>query len=214
MAYNELLIVGPIPQEMKQRKNWILWGKGEAKANNRFKKIPLNLDGAPWDKVTTWTFDEAFESARQKELGIAFSLKDTPYCVLDLDLDDDESNRILHGYLLAQFRNTYIEKSISGRGYHIVVNDPSADNLYVESRMSLSCLCHSMLNEELAPWIILTGINPTSWLTGGTDKPVIECKLADIPLMKQIYQAVETLRLADEEYEEMMAENDDDPYYL
>jgi hypothetical protein len=213
MSYNDILLVSSIPQEIKERNNWILWQKGEAKENNRFKKIPLNLNGSPWDKKSTWSFDVAFQTAHEKGLGIAFSLANTPYCVIDIDSDDDAMNRILHGYLMATFRHTYIERSISGRGYHIVVNDPGATHRFVESRLSLSVLCHWTI-DNVAPWVILTGINPPSWLSGGVDRPIVACKLWEIPLMKEINSVIDNLQLADEEYEAMMAEHDDDPYYL
>jgi len=201
-----------IPEELKQLNNWILWKKGLEKDNGRFYKRPLNLDGSRWQGKETWGYQEALDAASKLfpddynnlHGGIAFSLNHTPYVVLDLDISRERM--ILHALLLAEFRTTYIEESISMKGYHIVVKDSMA-RLFVEESLGLSVLAHSDDESAQSCWVILTGAGlGNDWLNVGPGNPIQEINLKENGLMKQILEIVEEYELAQAQYEAYMAE--------
>ncbi len=124
---------GRIPRELRERRQWVLAGPG---------KDPLTSTGghAKVNNPSTWTdFETACNAAIQRGLRIGYVLSDDdPFSVIDLDVCDAETqaakgkpidpskwttpeqferfNRVLE-----LFKGTYIEKSKSGKGWHIWV---------------------------------------------------------------------------------------------
>ena len=198
-------------EELQNCNNWILWEKNGRKSSERFYKKPLAIDGTTWDGKQTWGYHEALDAAKKlfpyeaykaNQGGIAFSLNNTPYVVFDLDTNRD--NMLLHALLLTEFRSTYIEESISLKGYHIIVKDSNMTKLFAEKHLGLSILAHSNDKRMLMPcWVILQpyfGIPMGDWLGIGTRNPIQEVNLMENPLVKTILERVEFFRLAEEDY--------------
>jgi len=133
-----------IPQELKDRAQWVVWAHLETSQTEEQKaqgvppiagKLPVyvkkidrgHLVGrALWrDKNYLLTFDEALKrynahSSVIHGVGFVFS-DDDPFTVIDIDKvteTDDERLLFIKG-------NTWCEVSQSGKGYHIVVKDVS-----------------------------------------------------------------------------------------
>lgn len=109
-----------IPQEMRERKQWAIAGAD---------KVPITILGFK-AKVTdshTWsTFEEAADYAFQRNLNIGYMLsKDDPFTIIDLDDKIDnpatEEQKERFNKIIEKF-DSYTEKSVSGRGHHIVVS--------------------------------------------------------------------------------------------
>jgi phage gp36-like protein len=102
-----------IPAELKALPQWVCC---------RPDKVPLNAHtgyrASPTDASTWGTFEQALST----QLWIGFVLSaDDPYTVIDLD---DKGNltreqQDVHARILSAFSDTYIERSINGRGFHI-----------------------------------------------------------------------------------------------
>ena len=109
-----------LPQGMRDRRQWIV-------ANE--KKEPLNPatgQKAEVDNPDTWaSFEEATRAAIWAGYDIGYVLSpDCPYSIIDLD--NKESNPAPPAMLkvhadIVDRADTYIERSVSGRGTHIVV---------------------------------------------------------------------------------------------
>lgn len=213
-------------QELESCKNWILWKKGDPKPDGRFRKIPLGIDGVLWDGKQTWGYQEALDAALKlfphapyssAKGGIALSLQNTPYVVFDLDTKRE--NMLLHALLLSEFRSTYIEESVSMKGYHIIVKDSNMTRWFIEEHLGLSILSHNNDERMLKPcWVIVQpwlGVHMGDWLDMGTKNPIQEVNLMENSLVKKILERVEVYKLAEEEYWDMVHghESDDDEEY-
>lgn len=120
-----------IPQELKDRNQWVLWKHRCIK--NRWVKIPYQIDGEEADHgdPTTWTTYEAvetvFQTGRFHGIGYVFS-KDDPYTGIDLDNKEQNPNlKSIHRTIVERL-NTYCEKSPSGTGVHLICRGELADD--------------------------------------------------------------------------------------
>ena len=118
-----------IPDEMKQRPNWVVvktWWNAE---KGKYNKRPVNCNSdkgeyAESDNPETWTtFDNALKYLKEKGgTTVAYALdgKDNVSCI-DLDHCYDENGQpsALAKEVLSKCGKTYIEKSVSGNGLHI-----------------------------------------------------------------------------------------------
>jgi primase-polymerase (primpol)-like protein len=103
---------GRIPAELRKLAQWVCC---------RPDKIPLDPRTGQRASVTdhaTWgTFDQALAS----QLWTGFVLNSDPYTVIDLDdkgtLTREQQD--VHARILSAFSDTYVERSINGRGFHI-----------------------------------------------------------------------------------------------
>jgi len=102
-----------LPAELRTRAQWVCC---------KPDKIPLDprtgRHASPTDATTWGTFEQALAT----NLWIGYVLSaDDPYTIIDLDdkgtLTREQQD--VHARILSAF-NTYIERSISGRGYHII----------------------------------------------------------------------------------------------
>lgn len=107
-----------IPDELKQRKQWVVYNK---------KKHPINArtsGGAMSNNKTTWsTYDEAVD-AYNRGVGIGLGyMFDNDYIGVDLDkcFNDDGSTKEWAKEILTELYPSYIEKSMSGKGVHIIL---------------------------------------------------------------------------------------------
>jgi len=104
-----------IPDDMKQRKQWVLWKK-EVRGGKE-TKVPYtrsNQHASVGDPSTYMDFTEASTSMGWTYNGIGFVLTDDdPYTVIDYD--ERCPQEVIDSF------DTYIEMSQSGRGVHIVM---------------------------------------------------------------------------------------------
>ena len=118
-----------VPDEMKERPNWVVvktWWNAE---KGKYNKRPVNCNSdkgeyAESDNPETWTtFDNALKYLKEKGgTTIAYALdgKDNVSCI-DLDRCYDEHGQpsALAKEVLSKCGKTYVEKSVSGNGLHI-----------------------------------------------------------------------------------------------
>lgn len=124
-----------IPMELRERRQWVCWRYERTQPTpeypeGRITKVPYSANGTTHASVTdpsTWAdFDTVVNASRASNLnGIGFVLTNgDPYCIIDLDNKaenpiDAEEWRV-HERILNAFPS-YTERSVSGRGYHIVI---------------------------------------------------------------------------------------------
>lgn len=117
-----------IPAELRERRQWACCIISEPGDPNH--KRPINPKTGYWAsdiKPETWgTFEEAVAyKEKRQHIAVGFMLHESdPFTIIDLDNKADQpvSNETLGWYTrLAEQANTYVERSISGRGLHIVV---------------------------------------------------------------------------------------------
>lgn len=125
----EKALSAAIPDEMKQRPNWVVvktWWNAE---KGRYNKRPVNCNSdkgeyAESDNPETWTtFDNALKYLKEKGgTTVAYALdgKDNVACI-DLDgcYDEKGQQTALATEILSKCGKTYVEKSLSGNGLHI-----------------------------------------------------------------------------------------------
>ena len=116
----------PIPSELLEYKQWILWRRTEV--NGRIAKLPIS----PWsgkvaacDKPQTWSTYRHVCYARRRfrtdGIGFVFTSND-PFCGIDLD-----ECRTLNGKIAPEAQSvverlaSYTELSPSGTGIHVLV---------------------------------------------------------------------------------------------
>ena len=118
-----------VPDEMKERPNWVVvktWWNAE---KGKYNKRPVNCNSdkgeyAESDNPETWTtFDNALKYLKEKGgTTVAYALdgKDNVSCI-DLDRCYDENGQpsALAKEILSKCGKTYVEKSVSGNGLHI-----------------------------------------------------------------------------------------------
>ena len=121
-------LVENVPVEMKNRPNWVAVKTWFNKDKGRYEKRPINCitgDYTEADNPETWT---DFETARKyaKENGyttLAYALdgKDG-ICCIDLDGSVNEKGEYspLAKEVLNKCGKTYIERSLSGKGLHVL----------------------------------------------------------------------------------------------
>lgn len=114
-----------IPQELKDRKQWVIWSLVE-KDNDSTAKTPVYINGsyvglAKWSLDRAMLFDDAYKLYRDNMdvvAGVGFMFDKTdPYVFVDFDkvIDKDDSR------LQYLSQRTWVERSQSGTGYHMLL---------------------------------------------------------------------------------------------
>ena len=116
-----------IPQELKNLPQWSVYKTYLDKDTHKTKKIiisPTTSKFAHCNDSTTWTDFETATTYAQKYnyVGLTFALtKDILFVDLDNAIDfDNQTISPKSQQILSQLPNTYTEKSISGKGIHIL----------------------------------------------------------------------------------------------
>lgn len=112
----------PVPDEMKQYPNWVVWGPGKSIIDKAPVSPVTGYGASPIDANTWGSYQQACDySIRYGFSGIGFMLsRYDPYTFIDLDHTD---NPEIIAQQEAIFKNfySYAEISPSGRGLHIIV---------------------------------------------------------------------------------------------
>ncbi len=108
--------------KLKKMKIWLCWIRKKTK-DGKWTKVPIAASG----KATgtdeahrdTWvTYEEAVRAAKLRHYsGVGFVI---PVGYFMLDVDHKELDDPLVQKMLKRFRNTYVEKSVSGHGVHFL----------------------------------------------------------------------------------------------
>jgi putative DNA primase/helicase len=111
-----------IPQALRDLPQWVVW-RGVVR-EDKLTKVPYSANTdelASTKDPSTWTsFDVALLAAHKYDgLGFVFSESDE-FCGVDLDHCREGENKSRAFEILERFRETYIEFSPSGDGYHIL----------------------------------------------------------------------------------------------
>ena len=118
-----------VPAQLRERDQWVCWK--EATRNGKATKIPKRPDGSGNAKSNgpdTWgTFEQAVETAQGRPkwgVGYMFS-SDGPYLGIDLDtcVNDRGGPADWLPSLTPFLDDTYIERSPSGEGLHVILKD-------------------------------------------------------------------------------------------
>lgn len=117
-----------IPQEMKDIPQWFMWKAIDTgRSDGKLSKYPTDINGnkITWnDTDELYTFSEvrnAYESSNQFA-GISFNVAGSGLVIIDIDLENDENGQPTLTEKEKPFLNAgYVEKSVSGRGYHVVL---------------------------------------------------------------------------------------------
>jgi len=115
-----------LPEEMKKRPNWVIvrTRKNDNGKIDKFLISPVTGKFAESDNSKTWTdYETACKYAKENGgVALAYALdgKDKIACI-DLDgcIDENGQYTPLANEVLSKAGNTYVEKSLSGRGLHI-----------------------------------------------------------------------------------------------
>ena len=113
-------------RDLKLRPQWVCWKYYDV--DGRRAKVPKNPhcgQCARIDDPTTWgTYEDCLKAqaiCKYEGIGIVFA---NGVCGIDIDAinhnTDQETVNPLAKELCEQFKGTYIEKSPSGKGYHIL----------------------------------------------------------------------------------------------
>ena len=115
------------PQELRELRQWIVWGRGRLRKNGKYEKVPYTpTTGQKADPTnpTTWgSYEEAYAAEGGYEgIGFMFSADD-PYTGIDLDHCRDPETGRLEGWAMSHVvqQDSYTEISPSGTGVHIIV---------------------------------------------------------------------------------------------
>ena len=135
-----------VPKELMDKPQWCVFKCFYDAEKAHYGKVILNVSTGRWASSTdssTWTtFDEALAYAKKNNcagLSYALSSNDNIYCV---DLDNALSTPLAEE-LLEKSHNTYVEKSVSGKGLHIFFRTTSDMTLYKQHSDTLECYGHS-----------------------------------------------------------------------
>lgn len=115
-----------IPDELKKRKQWVLYHLKCDPNREKPTKIPCTTDNAPASATNpaTWcNFKEALKTFRSgigDGLGFVFTDKD-PYCGIDLDSSCDLLGPDKWAEQIIKRFSSYTEYSPSGTGLHIII---------------------------------------------------------------------------------------------
>lgn len=167
-----------IPDELKSRHQWLCWRK-EQTETGKPTKIPYDPRTgrkALVDIPSSWCDFYTATNAAASNVGydgIGFVLSDSdPYLIIDLDnkeyAPNDETEQQRHFQILKAFSETYIERSHSKRGFHIVCRAKIPKGVHRGSVEMYSNLRYMAFTGD----IILTNI-----------RPIIDCQ----PLVDQLY---------------------------
>lgn len=117
-----------IPQEMKDIPQWFMWKAIDTgRSDGKLSKYPTDINGntITWNNTDElYTFSEvrnAYESSNQFA-GVSFNVAGSGLVIIDIDLESDENGQPTLIEKEKPFLNAgYVEKSVSGRGYHVVL---------------------------------------------------------------------------------------------
>ena len=117
-----------IPQEMKEIPQWFMWKAIDTgRSDGKLSKYPTDINGnkITWNNTDElYTFSEvrnAYESSKQFD-GISFNVAGSGLVIIDIDLENDENGQPTLTEKEKPFLKAgYVEKSVSGRGYHVVL---------------------------------------------------------------------------------------------
>ena len=117
-----------IPQEMKNIPQWFMWKAIDTgRSDGKLSKYPTDINGnkITWNNTDElYTFSEvknAYESSNQFA-GVSFNVAGSGLVIIDIDLENDENGQPTLTEKEKPFLNAgYVEKSVSGRGYHVVL---------------------------------------------------------------------------------------------
>ena len=124
------LNIDGIPKELKDLPNWLMW-KAQPKDNGKIGKVPYYIEngkpkGGGQDNINAcMNFKEALAQTKNFKfngVGFVFDGKgivgiDIDDCIINEQFTDEAAK------LIEQFKNTYIERSQSGKGLHIFIFD-------------------------------------------------------------------------------------------
>lgn len=107
-----------LPPELLELNQWIAADQNKRPINPHSGKLASVTDSSTWA-----SFEEAKKFAEQNDLHLGFVFThDDPFVFLDLDNKECDENRArLHSEILQGAGDTYIERSLSGKGHHIVL---------------------------------------------------------------------------------------------
>lgn len=116
-----------IPEELKIRRQWVLWRAVHNKQTGKFDKLPFQVDGRPASStdLASWgDFENVFQVYNEGDSkgneydGIGFVLSPLdPYMVVDIDDIEDVENLDV---LAAEITNmSFVELSPSQKGLHV-----------------------------------------------------------------------------------------------
>lgn len=156
-----------IPQEMKDIPQWFLWKAKETK-DNKLAKIPYSFDGMHKISYNDYSNFRTFDEVKTQYnnvpgfAGIGFSPKNTNITIIDLDMKiDAKTGEVLKEILPKEkpfLKAGYVEKSVSGRGYHVILNQKPNSNVETEKNFKDDEgneieVYHSNVNG----WVAITG---------------------------------------------------------
>ena len=117
-----------VPMEMRKYPQWVCWRYEQH--GGRWTKVPYSPDGTRkanvHDSATWGSFTDAIAGATQPGVnGIGFVLTESdPYTGIDIDDKEEnpasEAERLVHQKVLQAFCS-YTERSVGGRGFHIII---------------------------------------------------------------------------------------------
>ncbi|WP_018275689.1 AAA family ATPase [Teredinibacter turnerae] len=107
-----------LPPELLELDQWIAADTNKRPISPHSGKLASVTDSSTWA-----SFEEAKKFAEQNDLHLGFVFThDDPFVFIDLDNKECDENRArLHSEILQSAGDTYIERSLSGKGYHIVL---------------------------------------------------------------------------------------------
>ena len=116
-----------LPEEMKEKPNWVVVRTKENKDTGRLEKFLIDVHTGKFaesDNPETWTdFDTACKYAKEHGgVALAYALdgKDNIACIdLDHCIGEDGERSPLAEEVLSKCGETYIERSLSGKGIHV-----------------------------------------------------------------------------------------------
>lgn len=149
MKENNLTEKGKVSiEQLKKGKVWTNWEwytKGDKKTKKPISKV---------NEPNTWiTYEQAQNNSQWGELGIGImfapSRSGLAICGIDIDAHKVEENPLAKE-ILTMFSDTYIEKSPSGKGYHILFlaelnklpNERTYKSLYKQKNSELDVECY------------------------------------------------------------------------
>ena len=126
-----------IPKELKEIPNWIIC-KLEKDKDGKFTKVPYQINNkykAKSNDSSTWTTYEAVKKAYENSdnyyNGIGFELElKNGFVVIDLDACIDKDEKIEdYAQSIINETDSYVEKSQSGQGFHIMIKGTIPRNM-------------------------------------------------------------------------------------
>ena len=124
-----------LPEEIKEKPNWVVVRTKENKDTGRLEKFLIDVHTGKFaesDNPETWTdFDTACEYAKEHGgVALAYALdgKDNIACIdLDHCIGEDGERSPLAEEVLSKCGETYIERSLSGKGIHVFGKTKGSD---------------------------------------------------------------------------------------